>query len=151
VATSLQIDERRAREIRADYKSAYPGIARIDYHCQSRVKRDGFITLWLGRRRRFQYKSQAYKAMNSLIQGGAADIVERIMIRVWDEIDCDDCQMLLQVHDALVFEIKEERVEEFTERILDVMQDVNAIIPEHIDGRLDVFFKVEASAWAEAA
>ena len=89
--------------------------------------------------------------MNSLIQGGAADIVERVMIRVWDEIDNEDCRMLLQVHDALVFEIREELVDEYTQRILSVMQDVNAIIPEHIDGRFDVFFKVEASAWAEAA
>jgi len=107
--------------------------------------------MWTGRRRRFQYKSESYKAMNSLIQGGAADVVERIMIRVWDEIDCDDCQMLLQVHDALVFEVREDRVEEFTDRIVSVMEDVNAIIPEHIEGRFDVRFKVEATAWAEAA
>lgn len=151
IAANLGVTLSRAREIRADYKSAYPGLARIDAFCQSRVKRDGYINLWTGRRRRFQYKSESYKAMNSLIQGGAADIVERVMIRVWDEIDCDDCQMLLQVHDALVFEVREERVDEFTERILSVMEDVNSIIPEHIDGRFDVHFKVEASAWAEAA
>lgn len=152
VAKSLQIKPARAREIRADYKSAYPGLARIDAFCQSRVKKEGFITLWTGRRRRFQYKSQAYKAANSLIQGGAADIVERIMIRVWDEIDNEEeCRMLLQVHDALVFEVRQDLAEEYTERILSVMQDVNAVIPEHIDGHFDVFFKVEASAWAGAA
>lgn len=152
IAANLNVSVSTAKQIRADYKAAYPGLARIDAFCQRRVNTDGFITLWTLRRRRFQYKSEAYKAMNSLIQGGAADIVERIMIRVWDEIDNEeDCRMLLQVHDALVFEVKEELAEEYTERILSVMQDVNAIIPEHIDGRFDVHFKVEASKWAEAA
>ncbi len=152
VAKSLSISPSRAKEIRSDYKSSYPAIARIEAFCQYRVNKDGYINLWIGRRRRFQYKSQAYKAMNSMIQGGAADIVERIMIRVWDEIDNEDeCRMLLQVHDALVFEVREELAEEYTKRILDVMEDVNAIVPEHVDGTFEVHFKVEASAWAEAA
>ena len=150
VSTSLSISMDRAREIRADYKAAYPGLARLNARMERRVNTEGFIELWTGRRRRFQYKSEAYKAMNSLIQGGAADIVERVMIRVFDEIDCDDCMLLLQVHDALVFEIREDRVEEFDKRILEVMEDVQAIVPEHIDGTFDVHFKVEASAWAEA-
>ena len=38
--------------------------------------------------------------------------------------------MLLQVHDALVFEVREELAEEYTERILSVMQDIEAVIPE---------------------
>lgn len=152
IATNLGVSVNTAKEIRANYKASYPGLARIDAFCQRRVNTDGFITLWTGRRRRFQYKSESYKAMNSLIQGGAADIVERVMIRVWDEIDNEEeCRMLLQVHDALVFEVKEELAEEYTERILSVMQDVNGIIPEHIDGTFDIHFKVEASKWAEAA
>ncbi len=152
IARNLGVSLGRAREIRADYKAAYPGLARIDAYCQRQVNREMFISLWSGRRRRFQYKSESYKAMNSLIQGGAADIVERVMIRVWDEIDNEEeCRMLLQVHDALVFEVKEELVDEYTERILSVMEDVNGVIPDHIDGTFDVYFKVEASKWAEAA
>ena len=84
--------------------------------------------------------------MNSVIQGGSADIVERVMVRAMREIDSEDCRMLLQVHDALVFEVREDLADEYSERILELMQDVNGTCSS--DGEIfPVTFAVEASVW----
>lgn len=148
LSSSLSISEQRAKQIIADYKASYPRMAKLDAYSQRRVKEQGYLSLWTGRRRRFQYKSESYKAMNSLIQGGAADIVERIMIRLFDEIDDEEkCRMLLQVHDAVVFEVREDLVDEYMPKIKALMEDINAIVPEHIEGTFDVHFNVAGERW----
>jgi DNA polymerase-1 len=88
------------------------------------AEKNGKVKIWSGRYRHFQYKNESYKALNSIIQGGAADIVERIMVRAFNEIDNPECQLLLQVHDSLVWEIKTDKLEEYSERILTLMQDI---------------------------
>ena len=69
--------------------------------------------------------TENHKAWNSVIQGGAADIVERTMIRLFEQVDDDEkCRMLLQVHDSVVFEIRNDVIEEYTTKIKEVMENV---------------------------
>jgi DNA polymerase-1 len=82
--------------------------------------------------------------MNSLIQGGAADIVERIMVKCFKELESEDCRMLLQVHDSITFEVKESVVPQYLEKIRTIMEDVNAVTGE-VD--FDVRFDVEVDYW----
>ena len=50
-------------------------------------------------------------AVNSVIQGTAAEILKKVMIEIFKVIDGkEDISLLLQVHDELIFEIKEEKV-----------------------------------------
>ena len=87
---------------------------------------NGYIKLWTGRRRHFDDpRNQAHKAFNALIQGGAAEIVKRQLIRTFDRFDNDEhCRMLLQIHDAIVFEIREDELDRYVPLIVDSMQSV---------------------------
>ncbi|MBT8474792.1 MAG: DNA polymerase I, partial [Alphaproteobacteria bacterium] len=87
-------------------------------------------------------------AINAPIQGTAADVIRRAMIRMPDAIADLPARMLLQVHDELIFEVPEDSVEETIDRVRDVME--NASDPAV---RLDVPLVVDAgqgSNWAEA-
>lgn len=125
IARSLGVSRAVAQQRIHDYFTAYPGFRRMMNQCIAMVEQSKFIPLWSGRRRHFNYTSQGYKAWNSLIQGGAADIVECVMLELERQLDDDEnCRMLLQVHDAVVFEIKEELVETYLPRIRAIMSDV---------------------------
>ncbi len=65
----------------------------------------GFIFNWFGRRYQFPDKQFCYRAPNHLIQGGAADVVKVAMNRIDDMISNHETNMLLQVHDEIVFEV----------------------------------------------
>ena len=61
-------------------------------------------------------------AINAPIQGTAADIIRRAMIRVPDAIKGMPAKMLLQVHDELLFEVKEEDYEELIAKVRSIME-----------------------------
>ena len=66
-------------------------------------------------------------ANNASIQGTAADIIKLAMIRISNEIldsSNNDINMLMQVHDELVFEIKDDKVKEYSTKIKNVMESV---------------------------
>jgi DNA polymerase I-like protein with 3'-5' exonuclease and polymerase domains len=67
------------------------------------------------------------------------------MVRVFNETESDDCHMLLQVHDALVFEIKTELVEQYSTKIKHLMEDVATVAPA-FGG---VKFNAEVSPWIQ--
>lgn len=63
-------------------------------------------------------------AVNSVIQGTAAEILKKVMIEIFKVIDGkEDISLLLQVHDELIFEIKEEKVEEYRTIIENIMRN----------------------------
>lgn len=143
IKTVFSISETEARQIRDNYFYNYPGLKALSDRCQIAAARQGFIRLWTGRRRHFRNPSnEAHKAMNSLIQGGVADIVEGTMIRLWNEVDQPsngEAKMLLQVHDSIVFEIKKGTEQKWTEKIRDVMRSVQ---PD-----FGVVFDVDVKVW----
>lgn len=100
---------------------AYPGIRRISTATEVEVKRYGKVQLWSKRYRHFKHpSSEARKAFNSAIQGGAADVVKVSMNRIRQELP--ELRMLLQIHDALVFEIPTGEVEYYKPQILSIME-----------------------------
>lgn len=101
------ITETEARNIRERYFEAYPGFRALSEKASAKARNNGKAQLWSGRYRHFRDpRNEAHKALNSVIQGGAADIVERQMIRLREEVDGPDARMLLQVHDSVIFEIR---------------------------------------------
>ena len=89
-------------------------------------------------------------AINAPIQGSAADIIRRAMIRMEDALDEAKltAQMLLQVHDELIFELPDEEVDATTKLVQSVME--NATMPAM---SLSVPLQVDARAadnWDEA-
>ncbi|MDP1629395.1 MAG: DNA polymerase, partial [bacterium] len=65
-------------------------------------------------------------AVNMPVQGLAADIIKMAMIRIEREFDLErqDIKMILQVHDELVFEIKDDIIEEKAKKIKEIMENV---------------------------
>lgn len=133
-----------AKKMRANFFSSYPRFRAFNDACAQRAESTLKVKIWSGRYRHFKYRSDGYKAMNSVIQGGAADVVERVMIRVFDELDSEDCRMLLQVHDALVFEVREDLAVGYANRIKALMEDVNGAIGQDL---FEVIFNVEVTPW----
>ena len=85
-------------------------------------------------------------AVNTVIQGTAAEIIKKVMIELYKVLkDKEDIKLLLQVHDELIFEIKDEKVEEYRKVIEDIMK--NSVKFKNVE------LEVNSSAgnnWAEA-
>jgi DNA polymerase I len=98
-----------------------------------KVHKDGFVTNALGRIRyfpeinasNFAIRSGAERAaFNMPIQSMNADIIKMAMLEIEEKVLSEDCRMLLQVHDELVFEIKKGKEKECVKKIKDIMESV---------------------------
>jgi len=137
IMAAFGVSQPEAKLLRENYFRTYPKFKALSDHATMRAEQNGKVKIWSGRYRHFQYPSESYKALNSIIQGGAADIVERIMVRAFNEIDNPECLLLLQVHDSLLWEIKTDMLDYYSERILNLMEDVQP--------NFEVKFAVEAT------
>ncbi|MCH8253097.1 MAG: DNA polymerase I, partial [Planctomycetes bacterium] len=137
------------------YFKGYPGIRTFIDKCIADAKRNGYAETILGRRRpipelqsrnRQQVGFGERIAVNTVVQGSAADLIKRAMIDIHRELKTGafSAKMLVQVHDELVFEVAEERAATEAEMIRDKM--AGAIV-------LDVPVVVDIAwgrNWAEA-
>lgn len=125
------------------FVDAIPGIIRAKKLAETKARQRGYIRYWTGRRRHFRDPNDTFKAFNSLLQGGGAEVVKKSMIQTFDEIVDDNCKLLLQVHDELVFEIKDDMLEQYSTEIIDIMQS----IPSDVFG---LPFVVHGTKWGES-
>jgi DNA polymerase I-like protein with 3'-5' exonuclease and polymerase domains len=135
------VSELVAAAIRDNFFRKYHGLLLIANKAQAMCKQNGYVKNWAGRRRHFRYpQSEAHKAFNAVIQGGAFEIVKRGMVRLWrDGILNDECRMDLQVHDSARFDIEEGKEHIYLPEIKRVMEDVQ---PD-----FGVKFKVDVHKW----
>lgn len=147
IANVFGISPAQAKERIDNYYESFPKFRRISNGIGRTVAQHGKVQLWSGRYRHFEYpREQYYKAFNSVIQGGAADIVERVMVRLSETVANDtDCRMLLTVHDSVVFEIRNDVIKDATEAIQKVMVDVDAACGKEFG----VTFAVEGKEWGK--
>lgn len=121
LSQNLNITRREAAEFIEQYFQAFPGVRRYMDTVVEQARKDGYVTTLQGRRRyladikasNFNLRSFAERtAMNTPIQGTAADIIKLAMLRMNDAIRERGLKsrMLLQVHDELVFEVPEEEL-----------------------------------------
>lgn len=139
-----------AKELRSDFFKTFPGL-RSTYNRDSssiadRVARkaasDGYVQLWTGRRRHFEYpEDQAHKAFNSVLQGGGAEIVKRALLRVWKKVCDDNCILVLTVHDSICLQIREGVEDLYLSKIKEEM--------ERMDFAFGVPFPVDCHVWGE--
>jgi len=133
LAQRLEITPEEAQETIDRYFERFPGIRAYIGETLTRARETGFTTTLFGRKTHFprlhskvQRERQGAEraAINAPIQGTAADIIKRAMARIGPalaEAGLSDVRMLLQVHDELVFEVPEDRVEETGEIVRRVM------------------------------
>lgn len=146
IMNAFGVSKDRAKQMINTYKNTYPMFARLNDRVMARAEAKLEVRIWTGRYRHFKYKNESYKAMNSVIQGGAADLMERCMVHCFKTLDNPDCQMLLQVHDSITWEVKTELVEHYMPLIKSTMEDVNTYVGHN---EFDVKFAVEVEFWTE--
>lgn len=129
--------------IKEKWYATYPGIKKVSDRATNVARRNGKVQLWSQRYRHFMYpEDEAFKAFNSVCQGGAADLVNYAMVRLFKTVDNEEeCRMLLQVHDSVVFEIKEGLEDKYLPLIREAMENDN---PE-----FGVRFPVDIHQWGE--
>jgi len=116
LANQLGIERSEAGDYIKTYFARFPGIKDYMEEQRRRVKADGFVTTLFGRKINFPNANSSHAAerafverasINAPIQGTAADIIRRAMIRMEPTLKARsiDATMLLQVHDELIFEV----------------------------------------------
>ncbi|MDZ4226377.1 MAG: DNA polymerase, partial [Patescibacteria group bacterium] len=155
---SLGTGRAEAQEFYNQYFEAFPRLAAYIDEVKAEAARQGYTRTYFGRRRYFDgikspipYVRAAAErmAINAPMQGTQADIVKLAMVKI-DELfkkEGYDAHLLLQVHDELVFEIADKKVQEIAPQIKEIME---GIVPEK--DRKGIPFVAEGKAgenWGE--
>jgi len=146
LARQLGIARGAAQEYIDLYFSRYPGVLAYMEATRQQAREQGYVETVFGRRLYLpdikagnaQRRSAAERtAINAPMQGTAADIIKRAMIRLhgWIKSQHDlDITMIMQVHDELVFEVAESQIEEAGTRVRDSMVEAAALrVPLVVD------------------
>ncbi|MFF2483947.1 DNA polymerase I [Paenibacillus sp. NPDC058071] len=132
LSQNLNIPPKEAERFIAQYFDIFKGVRKYMDDIVAQARQDGYVTTLLERRRylpeikasNFNIRSFAERtAMNTPIQGTAADIIKLAMVKM-DETLRErklKSRMLLQVHDELVFEVPEDELEQMKELVPEVM------------------------------
>lgn len=135
LARQLRITNSEAKQLMADYFARFGGVKSYLDLVVSKAKNLGYTTTVYGRRRPFsdlnskifQVRENARRAaLNAPIQGTAADIMKLAMVAVQQEMDRQGLksQLLLQVHDELVFAVAQGELETLKQLALEKMRNV---------------------------
>ncbi len=145
LAQQLGIDTKEAKRFIAEYFAKYAGVRQFIDQTIEEARRDGRVKTLFGRVRpipdilskNFNLRSFAERtAVNTPLQGTAADLIKLAMIRIDRELGERKLgsQMLLQVHDELVFEVPEDEVEALRELVKREMEQAYALrVPLVVD------------------
>ncbi|ABG38548.1 DNA polymerase I [Paraglaciecola sp. T6c] len=134
LSKQLNVSRHDAQHYMDLYFERYPGV--LKYMEDSRIvaKENGYVSTVFGRRlylpdinasNGLRRKGAERAAINAPMQGTAADIIKKAMLKVdaWiDTLPSDQTRMIMQVHDELIFEIKEQNVENDKNTIVDLME-----------------------------
>ncbi len=136
LSETVGIPVAEAKQVIENYFATFSSVKRYFETIKEGAKTDGYVETLLGRRRYFDYANAngmqlamfEREAVNSKFQGSAADLVKLSMLEVYKRFKGrDDVRMLLQIHDELVFEIKEEQVESVSAEIQAIMEHIHEL------------------------
>jgi DNA polymerase-1 len=133
LAQRLGIPRGEAAEYVQRYFERYPGVKAYMDATRARAKDEGYVETLFGRRLYLEYihsRNAAQRAgaeraaINAPMQGTAADIIKRAMVAIdgWLSERGDDAHMLMQVHDELVFEVREDALDAVRDGVRTRMQ-----------------------------
>ena len=148
LSNNLGITRKRAKEFIDKYLETFSGVNKYMTDIVEFAKEYGYVETLYNRRRalpeinaknKIVASLNARLAMNTPIQGTAADIIKLAMINAFDYIEKTkvDAKLLLQVHDELIFDVNKDVVDEFTIEMVKIMEEAV---------ELDVKLKAEASS-----
>ena len=155
LAKQLGISRKEAAQYIDHYFETYPGVQNYMDDVRTKAQEQGYVETLFGRRlylpeikakNAMRRQAAERTAINAPMQGTAADIIKRAMVSVdnWLKESEFDAQAIMQVHDELVFEVREDQVDKFVEAVKQQMADA---------AELDVPLLVEAGVgdnWEQA-
>jgi DNA polymerase I-like protein with 3'-5' exonuclease and polymerase domains len=135
LSLQLEVSEEEAKSFRDNFHNTYPGIQVFIKSLEEKASEQGFAETLLGRRRMLSCarsgnsddKARALRqAVNTTIQGSAADLVKLAMIHLDRAIYEQSISAFLvhEMHDELIYEVKEDHVQTFTRLINETMRNV---------------------------
>ena len=133
LSKELKIPVADASQYIKTYFEQYPKVKKFLENVLENARLNGFVETLYGTRRYINNINSSNKnlqaqanrmAVNTVVQGTAANIIKKVMIKLYDEFkNNDDIKMLLQVHDELIFEVKDEVSEKYMEKIKEIMEE----------------------------
>lgn len=134
LAENLRVDQEIARDYLEKYHKLYPGFRQLMYQCEDFAKKYGYIKMWTGRMRHFNVpQADPHKAMSNLIQGGVAEIVRVAISRLYPAMVDIGGHMLLQVHDSVMFEVPDDKLDLALPTIKKIMEDFDFVPAVGVD------------------
>jgi DNA polymerase I len=145
LSQNLDITRKDAATFIENYLASFPGVKGYMDSIVEDAKKNGYVTTILNRRRylpeinssNFNLRSFAERtAMNTPIQGSAADIIKKAMIDMDERLEKENLQakLLLQVHDELIFEAPIEEIERLEKIVPEVMENaIQLNVPLKVD------------------
>lgn len=145
------MNNKEAQALIDEYKAGYPGIDRFMEACVEQATADGYVTTILGRRRAIDQVQSGNPnqralgerlAINSVVQGSAADLIKLAMVNLHRRIERDavhardavPIKMLLQIHDELVLECPEADADAVSAVLVEEMQNAMELrVPLRVD------------------
>ncbi len=133
LSRDLKISRSEAAGYIENYFARYSGVFDFTKSVIEEAKANGFVSTMAGRKRNLPDINSANKTMremaermavNSVVQGSAADLMKKAMIDIHAAIEGSDSKMLLQVHDELIFEVPERGAAKLSALARDIMETV---------------------------
>jgi len=127
------IDRQKAKEFIERYFSEFEEIADFMKEQKDKARENGYCQTYFGRKRFLneinssdsRFRSQAERtAANMPVQGTAADIMKMAMVEIGKSVLNNDCRLILQIHDELLFEIKRDKIEQSAKKIKSAMENI---------------------------
>lgn len=127
------VSRKRAEFFIAEYMRKFSGLKNYLEKIKKEARKKGFLETQMGRRRYIsgfekQFGGAERMAVNFPIQGLAADIMKLAMVKVFEDFpvlwEAKEIRLVLQVHDELIFEVKEDLADAWAEKIKNSMEKV---------------------------
>ena len=155
LAENIGIRPAEAKNFIDTYLETYPGIKEYMDNSINKAKKQGYVTTLFNRKRNIpELKNTVYTirqsgeriALNTPIQGTAADIIKLAMVKAYKALKENNLKtkMIIQVHDELIFDVPKEELEKVKQIVTQIMDNVTKLsVPLDIDINM-------GQNWAEA-
>ncbi len=132
LAQTIDVSVAEAKTYIENYFASFPTVKNYLESIKDQAKRENCVYTLFGRRRVFDYDSaNAFEkagfereSVNTVFQGSAADLIKLSMNKLIKEMDAQTGTMLLQIHDELIFEVREEEAESYANKARDIMENI---------------------------
>ncbi|OEY37123.1 DNA polymerase I [Campylobacter jejuni] len=131
LSQNLKIEAHLAKSYIEKYFENFTSIKKYFETVKNEAKQNGFITTLSSRKRYFDFENAKpmqiamyeRESINSILQGSAADVIKLAMLEINKELN-EDKKLILQIHDELIFEVKDDLCENFVKKTRDIMENI---------------------------